>query len=68
MKNDVSKVCSELQKVADDARSTFGSLSVEQLNWKPGEKKVEHRSMLRSFDNDAQPLFFRCLSGWPQAK
>lgn len=27
-----------MKEVADDARSTFGSFSVEQLNWKPAEK------------------------------
>ena len=48
MKNDVSKVCSDLQQVADDARSTFGSLSVEQLNWKPAEKSW---SIAQCFDH-----------------
>ena len=34
----VDNVTSELQKVSDDARDSFGGLSVEQLNWKPAEK------------------------------
>ena len=48
MKNDVSKVCSELQQVADDARATFGSLSAAQLNWKPAEKSW---SIAQCFDH-----------------
>lgn len=34
----INIIISELKKTADDARGSFGSLSVEQLNWKPGEK------------------------------
>src|SRR5215213_1209675 len=30
-------ITSALRQVADDARATFGSLSAEQLNWKPSE-------------------------------
>lgn len=30
-------VSSEAHRIADDARSAFGSFSSEQLNWKPGE-------------------------------
>jgi len=33
-----AEVCSELQRVADDAKATFGSLSVKQLNWRPSPK------------------------------
>jgi len=29
-------VTTELRAIAEDARNSFGSLSVEQLNWKPG--------------------------------
>jgi hypothetical protein len=48
VKNDVSKVCSELRQVADDARATFGSLSAAQLNWKPAEKSW---SIAQCFDH-----------------
>ncbi len=34
----IGYITSEMQKVADDARATFGGLSSDQLNWKPGEK------------------------------
>jgi hypothetical protein len=34
----INTVISELRKCADDASETFGALSAEQLNWKPGEK------------------------------
>ena len=34
----IKGVTSDLAKVADDATATFGSLSAEQLNWKPAEK------------------------------
>lgn len=66
MKNDVSKVCFDLQKVADDARSTFGSLSKEQLNWKPAEKRW---SIAQCFDHLITthtlyfPLFERLAGG-----
>lgn len=33
-----SYVIDEMRKISDDARSSFGSLSAEQLNWKPAEK------------------------------
>ena len=34
----ISQITSALTQVADDARATFGSLTLEQLNWKPAEK------------------------------
>jgi hypothetical protein len=34
----ILSVVSELKKCADDASETFGALTAEQLNWKPGEK------------------------------
>ena len=34
----ITGITSALKHVADDARSTFGNLSPEQLNWKPAEK------------------------------
>ncbi len=46
--NDISTVCSDLKTVADDARSIFGSLSKEQLNWKPAEKSW---SVAQCFDH-----------------
>jgi hypothetical protein len=64
--NDVSKVCSELRQVADDARSTYGSLSAEQLNWKPAEKSW---SIAQCFDHLITthslyfPLFERLAAG-----
>jgi hypothetical protein len=48
MKADISTTCSDLQKVADDALSTFGSLTVGQLNWKPAEKSW---SVAQCFDH-----------------
>ena len=38
MNERLEHVTTELAKVADDVRASFGSLSNEQLNWKPGEK------------------------------
>lgn len=34
----INHVIDEMRKISDDARSSFGSLSAEQLNWKPAEK------------------------------
>ncbi|HLA95902.1 MAG TPA: DinB family protein [Pyrinomonadaceae bacterium] len=34
----IEYVTTEMTKVAGDAKTTFGDLSAEQLNWKPGEK------------------------------
>jgi hypothetical protein len=33
----ITQVTSALKQVADDARTTFGGLSADQLNWKPAE-------------------------------
>jgi len=38
MSTDISRICSELEKSADDVKAAFGNLSVQQLNWKPSEK------------------------------
>lgn len=38
MNDRINVIASELQKVADDARKSFGNLTAEQLNWKPSEK------------------------------
>lgn len=34
----IDYITSEMRKVADDVKSTFGELRPDQLNWKPGEK------------------------------
>lgn len=34
----INHVIDEMRKISDDARSSFGNLSAEQLNWKPPEK------------------------------
>ena len=34
----IKQITSDLKQVADDTRATFGTLSPEQLNWKPAEK------------------------------
>jgi hypothetical protein len=36
MNTEISNLLSELQTVSDDAQNTFGNLSGEQINWKPG--------------------------------
>jgi hypothetical protein len=62
----ISKTCSDLQQVADDAKATFGSLSVEQLNWKLSEKRW---SIAQCFDHLITthalyfPLFERLSAG-----
>lgn len=38
MNSRIESVISELTAAGDDARNAFGSLSSEQLNWKPSEK------------------------------
>lgn len=38
MDDRINYVTGEMRKVAEDARATFGHLSNDQLNWKPGEK------------------------------
>jgi len=38
MNERINYVTSEMEKTADDVRASFGSLSGEQLNWKPAEK------------------------------
>jgi len=35
MANDLEGIVSQLQKVVDDVRNSFGELPAEQLNWKP---------------------------------
>jgi hypothetical protein len=77
MTTNVSIICSDLKKVADDAKATFGSLSAEQLNWKPDEKSwsvaqcfdhliVTHSLYFPIFDRliagDAKPTFWERYS------
>jgi hypothetical protein len=38
MNVELEKLISELEKISDDARATFGNLSAEQINWKPDAK------------------------------
>jgi hypothetical protein len=35
MSADLNSLTSDLRKIADDAKATFGNLSAEQINWKP---------------------------------
>jgi len=68
MKNDISAICSELKKTADDATEAFGSMTAEQLNWKPAEKSW---SVGQCFDHLITthslyfPLFERLADGPP---
>jgi hypothetical protein len=39
MVGQIQVAINDLQQVADDARTTFGSFTAEQLNWKPSEKE-----------------------------
>jgi hypothetical protein len=36
MDTEISNLLSELQAVSEDTQKTFGNLSAEQINWKPG--------------------------------
>ena len=68
MKNDISAICNELRKTADDAKEAFGPLTAEQLNWKPAEKSW---SVAQCFDHLITthrlyfPLFERLAEGSP---
>lgn len=63
---EISEVCSDLKQVADEAKAMFGSLSIEQLNWKPSEKEW---SVAQCFDHLTRthslyfPLFARFAAG-----
>ena len=48
MDRDISGLCSDLKRQGDDAKATFGSLSPEQLNWKPAPKSW---SIAQCFDH-----------------
>jgi hypothetical protein len=56
----VEQVTNELRKSADDAKATFGSLSAEQLNWKPTPKSW---SIAQCFDHliTTHSLYFPLL-------
>lgn len=66
MSERVEQVTSELKKSADDAKATFGSLSAEQLNWKPS---TQSWSVAQCFDHLITthslyfPLFERLAEG-----
>lgn len=38
MDDRIKNIIDEMEKVADDARTTFGGMTGDQLNWKPAEK------------------------------
>jgi hypothetical protein len=48
MNDRINYVTTELRKTADDAKAAFGTLTVDQLNWKPAEKSW---SMAQCFDH-----------------
>jgi len=62
----IIETTSALKHVANDARSTFGSLSTSQLNWKPAEKSW---SVAQCFDHLITthslyfPVFARLATG-----
>src|SRR5687767_12872482 len=62
----ISEITTALKQVADDARSTFGGLSSEQLNWKPAENSwsvgqcFEH---IIKTNEQFQPEFEKLASG-----
>ncbi len=62
----ISSVISDMNAVAEEAKVTFGSLSDEQLNWKPGEKSwsvaqcLDH--IIRS-NTEFYPEFEKLASG-----
>ncbi len=66
MKNDTFYFTNELRQTVEDARVSFGSLSYEQLNWKPAAESwsvaqcLDH--LIRSND-EMKPVFEAKLSG-----
>jgi hypothetical protein len=48
MNGKIDSFTSELQKISEDARATFGTLSAEQINWKPS---AESWSVGQCFDH-----------------
>ncbi|HTG86752.1 MAG TPA: DinB family protein, partial [Pyrinomonadaceae bacterium] len=48
MKGELDSLVSQADTIANDARSVFGSLTKEQLNWKPGD---ERWSVAQCFDH-----------------
>jgi len=66
MADRVSYVTTELKKTADHAKAAFGSLSVEQLNWKPAEKSwsiAQCLDHLITTHSRYFPLFERLTTG-----
>jgi hypothetical protein len=70
MSERITETTSALKQVADDAQSTFGSLSASQLNWKPDDKSW---SVAQCFDHLIAthslyfPLFGRLAGGSSQS-
>lgn len=66
MKNDTFYFTNELRQTVEDARASFGSLSNEQLNWKPAADSwsvaqcLDH--LIRSND-EMKPVFEAKLAG-----
>jgi hypothetical protein len=62
----IQSIISDMNAVAEDAKATFGSLSGDQLNWKPGEKSwsvaqcLDH--IIRS-NTEFYPEFEKLASG-----
>ncbi|MBK9164701.1 MAG: DinB family protein [Acidobacteria bacterium] len=66
MKNDTYYFANEIKQTVEDARATFGSLSDEQINWKPAAESwsvaqcLDH--LIRSND-EMKPVFKAKLGG-----
>lgn len=66
MDDRIKSIIDEMEKVAEDARATFGEMSGDQLNWKPGEKSwsiaqcLDH--IIRS-NTEFYPEFEKLASG-----
>ena len=62
----INQLTSELSKAADEAHVSFGSLSVDQLNWKPAEKSWSVAQCLDHLITTHSlyfPLFARLATG-----
>jgi hypothetical protein len=66
MSDRIKEVISAMLAVADDARTSFGSLSESQLNWKPAEKSWSVGQCLDHIiktNHEFDPEFERLASG-----
>lgn len=62
----IESIISDMSAVAEDARATFGTLSNDQLNWKPGEKSwsiAQCLDHLIKTNEQFYPEFARLASG-----